>query len=146
MYSIDKKNLFEALMILFFISRTKKVFFRLDDHLGDYFSSGWRCDMFVDFCEDLKFYLTEHLLLPDEEKFTDVESYCLWYNDLILKTNPDRVSLRKWICHSLIALDYYPGEKQVAYFKRLLSKQIVRTTSQRLYDVKQKVSKQLQKL
>ena len=53
---LNEKNLFDALVILFFISQSDRCSIGFEDEVCDYFSSGARVDMFVDFCEDLQSY------------------------------------------------------------------------------------------
>ena len=100
----DFNPLINALVILFFLSKTHKSLVRLDDDIGDYFSNGFDADTFVIFCEDLKFYLTKNLFAPNEECFITVSDYYNWFSNLIFESDCDKIILQKWIDYRLVYL------------------------------------------
>lgn len=143
----------DALVILFFISGTRKTSVRLDDSISDFFSSGWRADCFIYFCEDLKLYIMKSFLLPGEGYFVTVFDYCDWYATLIIKSKCDKIILRKWINYQLLQ-DYTMNScflyalmntpcvtKLYIYIKKHLLKKNTKTTLQNWADQKRKILK-----
>ena len=141
MIMINEKNLFDALVILFFISQSDRCSIGFEDGVCGYFSSGARVDMFADFCEDLQFTLSGKLLeIGEEKKFAVVSDYCIWYDRLISEADIDERSWNKWLDHHLVLLDSYPGEKIIVKIIKRFFNRKAQTALQRLHAQKRKVS------
>lgn len=139
-----EKNIYDALVILFFLSKSDRCSFGLEDEVADYFSSGSRLDMFVDFCEDLKLHFGDGLLeIGEEKEFAVVSGYFAWYDKLLSEANFDERSWNKCLDQQLIFLDSYPAEKFIVQIKKLFLNPNAQTTLQRLHSVRRKVSKML---
>ena len=141
MIMINEKNLFDALVILFFISKSDRCSIGFEDGVCGYFSSGARVDMFVDFCEDLQFILTGELFeIGEEKKIAVVSDYCIWYDQLISGADIDERRWDKWLDHQLVFLDLYPGEKFIVKIVKRFFNREAQTSLQRLHAQKRKVS------
>ena len=138
---IKEKNIYDALVILFFLSKSGRCSFGLEDEVADYFSSGSRLDMFADFCEDLKFHFGDGLPeIGEEKEFAVVSGYFAWYDKLLSEANFDERSWNKWLDQQLICLDSYPAENFIVKIKKRFLNPNAQTTLQRLHSVRGKVS------
>ena len=139
-----EKNIYDALVILFFLSKSIRCSFGLEDEVADYFSSGSRLDMFVNFCEDLKLALADRLLeIGEEKEFSVVSGYFAWYDKLASGADFDERSWNKWLDQRLIRCDSYPGETFIVKIRKRFLDPNAQTTLQRLHSVRRKVSKML---
>jgi|GEM_PF-5937005 len=139
-----EKNIYDALVILFFLSKSDRCSFGLEDEVGGYFSSGARTDRFVDFCEDLKFVLADKLLeIGEEKEFSVVSGYFAWYDKLASGADFDERSWNKWLDQRLIRCDSYPGETFIVKIRKRFLDSNAQTTMQRLHATRRKVSKML---
>ena len=139
-----EKNIYDALVILFFLSKSDRCSFGLEDKVGGYFSSGARADLFVEFCEDLKFALADRLLAIGEEKeFSVLSGYIAWYDNLASGADFDERSWNKWLDQRLIRCDSYPGETFIVKIRKRFLDPNAQTTMQRLHATRRKVSAML---
>ena len=141
---IKEKNIYDALVILFFLSKGGRCSSGLEDEVADYFSSGSRLDRFADFCEDLKFHFGDGLLeIGEEKEFAVVSGYFAWYDKILSEANFDDRSWNKWLDQQLICLDSYPAENFIVKIKKRFLNPNAQTTLQRLHSVRRKVSRML---
>ena len=139
-----EKNIYDALVILFFLSKSDRCSFGLEDEVADYFTSGSRLDMFVDFCEDLKLHFGDGLLeIGEEKEFAVVSGYFAWYDQLASGADFDERSWNKWLDERLIRFDSYPGETFIVKIRKRFLDPNAQTTLQRLHAVRRKVSAML---
>ena len=139
---INEKNLSDALVILFFISKSDSCSFGFEDQVCDYFSSGARIEQFRDFCEDLQFTLAGKLFeIGEEKKIAVVSDYCIWYDQLISGVDIDERRWNKWLEDHLVQLDRYPAETFIVKIRKRFFNRNAQTSLQRLHAQKRKVSR-----